>query len=85
MIFKYIKSKTENLLLFCKDLILSYKDITDTNDYGIDKDIIENFNNIGNEILKQILNVTLPTNYYLQNKNIIELKAILDGLQFYKC
>ena len=67
MILNISKAKTESLLLFCKDLILSYKDITDTNDYGIDKDIIENFNNIGNEMLKQILNVTLPTNYYLQN------------------
>ena len=41
--FKLIKIKTESLLLFCKDLILSYKDKVDLENYAVDKDIIENF------------------------------------------
>ena len=82
MILNVSKAKTESLLLFCKDLILSYKERPDANEYGIDKDIVEDFNNIGNEMLKQILNVTLPSNYYLQNRKHYRIKAILDGYNF---
>ena len=82
MILNVSKTKTESLLLFCKDLILSYKDRVDVNDYGIDKDVIEKFNNIGNDMLKQILNVTFPQNYYLQNRKHYRIKAVLDGYNF---
>jgi hypothetical protein len=47
MILNLSKIKTESLLLFCRDLILSYKDKVDLENSGVDKDIIENFNNIG--------------------------------------
>ena len=66
MILNVSKTKTESLLLFCKDLILSYKDKIDVNDYGVDKDVIEKFNNVGNDMLKQILNVTFPEKYHLE-------------------
>ncbi|MDY3203536.1 MAG: hypothetical protein RBR70_00510 [Arcobacter sp.] len=69
-------------MLFCKDLILSYKDRVDVNDYGMDKEVIEKFNNIGNDMLKQILNVTFPQNYYLQNRKHYRIKAVLDGYNF---
>lgn len=82
MILNVSKIKTESLLLFCKDLILSYKDRVDVNDYGMDKEVIEKFNNIGNDMLKQILNVTFPQNYYLQNRKHYRIKAILDGYNF---
>lgn len=82
MILNVSKTKTESLLLFCKDLILSYKDKIDVNDYGVDKDIIEKFNNIGNDMLKQILNVTFPEKYYLDNRKHYRIKAVLDGYNF---
>ena len=82
MILNLSKIKTESLLLFCRDLILSYKDKDDIEKYVMDKDVIEKFNNIGNDILKQILNVTFPQNYYLQNRKHYRIKAVLDGYNF---
>jgi hypothetical protein len=82
MILNLSKIKTESLLLFCKDLILSYKDNEDLENYGVDKEIMEEFNNIGNDMLKQILNVTLSQNYYLENRKHYRIKAILDGYNF---
>ena len=82
MILNLSKIKTESLLLFCRDLILSYKDKDDIEKYVMDKDIIEKFNNIGNDMLKQISNVTLPSNYYIQNRKHYRIKAILDGYNF---
>jgi hypothetical protein len=82
MILNVSKIKTESLLLFCKDLILSYKDKVDIENYGVDKDVIENFNNIGNDMLKQILNTTLPEKYYLENRRHFRIKAILAGYNF---
>ena len=52
MILNVSKIKTESLLLFCKDLILSYKDQSDIEKYLMDKEVIEKFNNIGNDMLK---------------------------------
>ena len=54
MILNLSKIKTESLLLFCRDLILSYKDKVDLENSGVDKDIIENFNSIGINMLKEI-------------------------------
>ena len=82
MILNLSKIKTESLLLFCKDLILSYKDKEDIQNYGIDKEVIENFNKIGNDMLKQIMNITLPNDYYLKNRKHYRIKAILDGYNF---
>ena len=82
MILNVSKIKTESLLLFCKDLILSYKDKLDLENYGVDKDVIESFNNIGNDILKQISNVTFSQKYYLENRKHYRIKAILNGYNF---
>ena len=82
MILNLSKIKTESLLLFCKDLILSYKDKDDIEKYIMDKEVIEKFNNIGNDMLKQITNITYPQNYYLQNRKHYKIKAILDGYNF---
>ncbi len=82
MILNLSKIKTESLLLFCRDLIISYKDKDDIEKYIMDKDVIEKFNNIGNDMLKQISNVTLPSNYYIQNRKHYRIKAILDGYNF---
>ena len=78
MILNVSKIKTESLLLFCKDLILSYKDQSDIEKYLMDKEVIEKFNNIGNDMLKQISNITFPQNYYLENRKHYRIKAIID-------
>ena len=82
MILNLSKIKTESLLLFCKDLILSYKDKKEIEKYIMDKDIIERFNNIGIDMLKQISNITYPENYYLENRKHYKIKSILDGYNF---
>jgi hypothetical protein len=82
MILNLSKIKTESILLFCKDLILSYKDGIDLDKYIMDKEVINKFNNIGNDMLKQISNVTFPPNYYLSNRKHYKIKAILDGYNF---
>lgn len=82
MILNLSKIKTESLLLFCKDLILSYKDKKEIEKYIMDKDIIERFNNIGIDMLKQISNVTYPENYYLKNRKHYRIKVVLDGYNF---
>lgn len=82
MILNLSKIKTQSLLLFCKDLILSYKGKDDIEKYIIDKYVIEKFNNIGNDMLKQISNVTYPQNYYLENRKHYRIKAVLDGYNF---
>ena len=82
MILNVSKIKTESLLLFCKDLILSYKDQSDIEKYLMDKEVIEKFNNIGNDMLKQISNITYPENYYLENRKHYRIKVVLDGYNF---
>ena len=82
MILNLSKIKTESLLLFCKDLILSYKDKENSNIYNIDKDIIDNFNKVNNDMLKQISNVTFENKYYLDNRKHYRIKAVLDGYNF---
>ena len=82
MILNLSKIKTESLLLFCRDLILSYKDKVDLEHSGVDKDIIENFNNIGIDMLKQIKKVTYSDTYYLNNRKTSRVKAILEGYNF---
>lgn len=82
MILNLSKIKTESLLLFCKDLILSYKDKKEIEKYVMDQEIIEKFNNIGSDMLKQISNVTYPQNYYLENRKHYRIKVVLDGYNF---
>ena len=65
MVINISKIKTEALLLFCKDLILSYKDVEELDSYGLDKNILTEFNNIGLVILDEINKVTFPQDYYL--------------------
>lgn len=82
MILNISKIKTEALLLFCKDLILSYQNDVNKNNFEIDKEIIYEFNNISNDMLKQISNITLPNQYYLQNRKHYRIKSILDSYNF---
>ena len=82
MILNLSKIKTESLLLFCRDLILAYKDKEDININGIDKELIEKFNKISNEMLTQINYVTHTSDYYMKNRKHYRVKAVLDGYNF---
>jgi hypothetical protein len=82
MILNLSKIKTESLLLFCKDLILSYKDKEDISVYGMDKEVVEKFNITALDMLKNIEKVTFPSEYYLKNKDHYRIKAILDAYNF---
>ena len=81
MILNVSKIKTEALLLFCKDLISSYKD-NEVNHFDVDKDVNEYFNEISNDMYKQIQNVTFPTEYYIKNANHFRIKAVLKAYRF---
>jgi len=82
MILNLSKIKTESLLLFCRDLILSYKGKENIDIYDTDKKLIEKFNKIGDEILVQINNITFPSEYYIKNRKHYKIKAILDAYNF---
>lgn len=82
MILNLSKIKTESLLLFCRDLILSYIDKEDINMNGVDKELIEKFNIISKEMLSQINQVTYPSDYYIKNRKHYKVKAVLSGYNF---
>ena len=77
MILNISKIKTESLLLFCKDLISSYID-NDSIDYGVDKDIVVEFDEISRQILNEIKKVTFKDEYYLKNRSHYRIKAVLN-------
>lgn len=80
MILNISKIKTEALLLFCKDLINSYKDIKPNS--NIDKQLHEEFLEINEEILKNISFVTKDTKYYLDNPKNFRVRAIFKCYNF---
>ena len=82
MVINISKIKTEALLLFCKDLILSYKDIEELDNYGLDKNILTEFNIIGLAILNEINKVTFHQDYYLKNYKNFRVKAVLNCYDF---
>lgn len=81
MILNLSKIKTESLLLFCKDLISSYKD-KDEKIFDVDKDINDYFTQISNDIYKQIENCTFPSEYYIKNRAHYKIKAVLKSYNF---
>ncbi|MCP4971172.1 MAG: hypothetical protein GY932_11310 [Arcobacter sp.] len=81
MILNLSKIKTEALLLFCKDLISSYRD-NDEKIFDIDEETYEYIIGISNDIFKQLNNVTCQSDYYIQNKKHFRIKAILKSYNF---
>lgn len=81
MILNLSKIKTEALLLFCKDLILSYKDKEEIS-FDIDKDISKYIDEISNDMYKQLNNCTFPNEYYLKNSKHYRIKAVLEAYNF---
>jgi len=80
MVLNISKIKTEALLLFCKDLINSYKNAKPTS--NIDKILYEDFQKINEDILEQIINITNDEKYYLANQKSFRIRAILKCYNF---
>jgi len=81
MILNLSKIKTEALLLFCKDLIDSYKD-KEEKLFNIDDEIDDYINQISKDMHKQISNCTFPTDYYIKNRKHYRIKAVLQSYDF---
>ena len=81
MILNLSKIKTEALLLFCKDLISSYKD-KEENLFNIDSEINEYITNISNDMFKQMQNCTFPNEHYIKNKNHYRIRAVIEAYSF---
>ena len=81
MILNLSKIKTEALLLFCKDLISSYKD-KDEKLFDIDENIDKYISDISNDMYKQMQNCTFPNEHYMKNRNHYRIKAVLEAYNF---
>ncbi len=81
MILNLSKIKTEALLIFCKDLISSYKD-KEEKLFDIDDEIDKYINEISNDMYKQMNNCTFPNDYYMKNRTHYRIKAVLEAYNF---
>ncbi len=81
MILNLSKIKTEALLLFCKDLIASYKD-KDEKIFDVDDQTNDYIDEISNAMYKQMKNVTFPNEYYIENSKHYRIKAVLQAYNF---
>ncbi|AXH08621.1 hypothetical protein CP960_09275 [Malaciobacter halophilus] len=81
MILNLSKIKTEALLLFCKDLITSYKD-NNEKIFNVDEKVDKYVNSISEDILKQINNVTFDSEHYIKNRNHYRIKAVFNAYNF---
>lgn len=81
MILNLSKIKTEALLLFCKDLIISYQN-NDAKLFDVDLEVDEFMTNISKEILKSIETITFPSEYYLNNRKHYRISAVLKAYNF---
>ncbi|MGB3751262.1 MAG: hypothetical protein WA945_06805 [Arcobacteraceae bacterium] len=81
MIINSSKVKTEALLLFCRDLIDSYKDNQDEV-FDI-SDEIKDFVEIRIAQLHRAINTTIqPIDYYLRNKQVSRIYMILKSYEY---
>ncbi|HJE02608.1 hypothetical protein [Aliarcobacter thereius] len=80
MILNISKIKTEALLLFCRDLINSYKD--SKSNLGLDDLLEEEFKTINSDIYKQLNNLLQDSSFYIKNQNSFRVKAILKSYNF---
>ena len=81
MILNISKIKTEALLLFCKDIILSYN-LKDDVTFDVDEGTKKYITSITNDILKQLQNVTHPNEFYLQKQSNTKARAVLGTYNF---
>ncbi|OCL88551.1 hypothetical protein AAX26_00232 [Aliarcobacter thereius] len=80
MILNISKIKTEALLLFCRDLINSYKD--SKSNLGLDELLEEEFKKINSDIYKQLNNLLQEPSFYIKNQSSFRIKAILKSYNF---
>ena len=80
MILNISKIKTEALLLFCRDLINTYKDVKPKT--KSDLDLYYEFETINSDILKQLSNILYEPKYYIDNQKNFRVKAILKCYNF---
>ena len=81
MILNVSKIKTESLLLFCKDIILSYQD-QEIDTFDVNKQMHEYMDEIAKDMLKQLQNVTRTNEFYIEHANHSRIKAVLHGYNF---
>lgn len=81
MILNLSKIKTEALLLFCKDLIASYKG-KEEKIFDISNEINDYINEISDGMYKQMNNCTFPNDYYMKNIKHYRVKAVLKAYNF---
>ena len=81
MILNTSKIKTEALLLFCKDIILSYQEKEDEF-FDVNEEVKEYVKSVTQDILKQLHGTTHPNAFYLRQKNNSRIKAILNAYNF---
>ena len=81
MILNTSKVKTEALLLFCKDLILSYYQKEDEF-FDVNEEVKEYVNSVTEDMLKQLYRTTESNDFYLRQKNNSKIKAILVTYNF---
>ena len=80
MIINVEKIKTEALLIFCKDLIIAYKNSEIVVD--IESELIEKMEIQTDLILKEIEKIIKPYDFYLEHQNNFKIKAILNAHSF---
>ncbi|PKN15691.1 MAG: hypothetical protein CVU67_00055 [Deltaproteobacteria bacterium HGW-Deltaproteobacteria-24] len=81
MILNTSKIKTEALLLFCKDIILSYQDANDDL-FDINVELKEFIQNNTQEILRELQKATKPYDFYLTKRDNTYVKAVLRSYEY---
>lgn len=81
MIINLSKIKTEALLLFCQDIITTYKD-SDENIFDIDEDTVRFISVTSQNMLNEINRALKPRSYYINNANTVKVKAVLKSYEF---
>ncbi len=81
MIINSSKVKTEALLLFCRDLIESYK-INKNQVFNIDNVTREFIDDRSEQLLCAINLIVQPTDYYLRNSKVSRITVILKSYDY---
>lgn len=81
MIINTSKIKTEALLLFCKDIIISYQN-TNNDVFNVNSELKEFIEKNTNEILRELNKVTKTHDFYLRQRNSVYTKAILLSYEY---
>lgn len=81
MILNTSKIKTEALLLFCKDIILSYQE-ANQDLFDINSEVKEFIQTNTQEILRELNKVTKPNDFYWAKREHAYVKAVLRSYEY---